>query len=145
MFFSLTVIYPLTAGIVGAPQITSKPVSSIFLCSPLPSGTWRTPSLSIPWCCLSTFFSVCLVFFPFSLLLRPDLMNGRHVHTTSVYVSLRWSGGLRVVRLPARSALIRAYVPVWLAGLKTPAVVGENFVRVSGTHRAPNFTHHKLM
>ena len=23
-----------------------------FLCSPLPSGTWRTPGLSIPWCCL---------------------------------------------------------------------------------------------
>ena len=33
---------------------------------------------------------------------RPDLMNGRHVHTTSVCVSLRWSG-LRVVRLPAGS------------------------------------------
>ena len=33
----------------------------------------------------------------------PDLMNGRHVHTTAVCVSLRWPGGLRVVRLSARS------------------------------------------
>ena len=33
----------------------------------------------------------------------PDLMNRRHVHTTAVCVSLRWSGALRVVRLPAGS------------------------------------------
>ena len=32
----------------------SQPVSSIFLCSPLPSATWRTPGLSIPWCYLPT-------------------------------------------------------------------------------------------
>ena len=51
-------IYLLTMGIVGAPQMTSQPVSSIFLCFPLTSGTWRTPGLSIPWC-LPTSFSVC--------------------------------------------------------------------------------------
>ena len=28
--------------------LISRPVSSIFLCSSLPSGTWRTPGLSIP-------------------------------------------------------------------------------------------------
>ena len=35
----------------------------------------------------------------------PDLMNRRHVHTTgtAICVSLRWPGGLRVVRLPAGS------------------------------------------
>ena len=33
----------------------------------------------------------------------PDLMNGRHEHTTAICISLRWSGGLRVVRLPAGS------------------------------------------
>ena len=81
-------------------------VSSVFPCSPLPSGTWRTPGLSIPWCCLPTASSVCLVFFPLSLCLArwflPDLMNGRHDHTTAVCVSLRWSG-LRVVRLLAGS------------------------------------------
>ena len=33
----------------------------------------------------------------------PDLMNGKHVHTTAVCVSLRWSGDLHVVQLPAGS------------------------------------------
>ena len=37
--------YPLTAGVVGAPQMTVQPVFSIFLCFPLPSGTLRTPGL----------------------------------------------------------------------------------------------------
>ena len=36
-------------------------------CSPLPSGTWRSQGLSIPWCCPPTSSSVCLVFFPLSL------------------------------------------------------------------------------
>ena len=45
-------------------RMISQPVSSIFPCSSLPSGTWRTPSLSIPWRCLPTSSSVCLVFFP---------------------------------------------------------------------------------
>ena len=40
-----------------------------FPCSPLPSGTWRTPGLFIPRCCLPTSSSVCLVFFPLSLCL----------------------------------------------------------------------------
>ena len=62
-------IYPLAAWVFGAPQMISQPVSSIFPCSPLPSGTCRTPILSIPWCCLPTSSSVCLVFFPFSLYL----------------------------------------------------------------------------
>ena len=33
--------------------------------------------------------------------LWPVQMNGRHVHTTACGVYSRWSGGLRVVRLPA--------------------------------------------
>ena len=68
---------------------------------------WWTPGPSIPWCYFRPSFSVCLVFFPLSLCLArwfwPDLMNERHVHTTSVCVSLQWSGGLRVVWLPAWS------------------------------------------
>ena len=83
---SSPLIYPLTARVIGAQQMISQPVSSIFLCSPLPSGTWRTLGLSIPCCCLPTSSSVCLVFFPLSLCLArwfwPDLMNGRHDHTT---------------------------------------------------------------
>ena len=55
----------------------------------------------------STSSSVCLVFFPPLLYLArwfwPDLLNGRHAHTTAVCVSLRWSGDLRVVRLLAGS------------------------------------------
>ena len=66
-----------------------------------------TPGLSIPWCCLPTSSSVCLVFFSLSLWLArwfwPDLMNERHDHITAVYVSLRWSGGLCVVWLLAGS------------------------------------------
>ena len=85
-------IYPLIARVVGAPQMISQPVSSMFPCSPLPSETLRTPGLSIPCCCLPTSSSVCLVFFPLSLCLArwfwPDLMNGRHDHTTAVCISL---------------------------------------------------------
>ena len=47
-------INPLTARVVGAPQMIFQPVFSIFPCSPLPSGTCRTPGLSIPCCCLPT-------------------------------------------------------------------------------------------
>ena len=36
-------IYPLPARVDGAPKMISQPVFSIFPCSPLPSGTWRTP------------------------------------------------------------------------------------------------------
>ena len=102
----IIIIYPLTTRVVGAPQMILQLVSSIFLCYPLPSRTWQTQGLSISWCCLPT-SSACLVFFPLSLCLArwfwPDLMNGRHVHTTAVYISLQWSGSLRVVWLPAGS------------------------------------------
>ena len=36
---AFTFTYLLTAGVVSAPQMTSQPVSPIFLCSTLPSGT----------------------------------------------------------------------------------------------------------
>ena len=39
----------ITVRVVGVPQMILHPVSSIFPCSPLPSGTWRNPCLSIPW------------------------------------------------------------------------------------------------
>ena len=64
----IIIIYPLTARVVGAPQMILQTVFSIFPCSPLPSGTCWTPGLSIPWC-LPTSSSVCLVFFPISLCL----------------------------------------------------------------------------
>ena len=83
LFFTFT--YSLTAGVVGAPQMTSQPVSSNFLWSPLPYGTLRTPGLSIPWCFLPTTFFFLSAFSLLSLCLArwfwPDLMNGRHVRT----------------------------------------------------------------
>ena len=103
----IIIINPLTARVVGAPQIILQPVFSILPCSPLFSGTCRTPGLFIPWCCLPTSSSVCLVFFSLSLCLArwfwPDLMNGKHDYTTAVCVSLRPSGGFRVVQMPAGS------------------------------------------
>ena len=89
----IIIINPLTARVVGAPQMILQPLFSIFPCSPLPSGTWRTPGLSIPWCCLPNSTFVRLVFFSLSLCLAiwfwPDLMSGKHDHTTAVCVSLR--------------------------------------------------------
>ena len=35
----IIIIYPLSAKVAGAPQMISKPVFSIFPCSPLHSGT----------------------------------------------------------------------------------------------------------
>ena len=87
----ITIINPLTARVIGAPQMIWQPVFSIFPCSPLPSGTFRTPWLSIPWCCLPNSSSVCLVFFPLSVCLArwfwPDLMNRKHGHATAVCIS----------------------------------------------------------
>ena len=40
---TIIVINHLTARVVGAPQMILQPVFSIFPCSPLPSGTCRTP------------------------------------------------------------------------------------------------------
>ena len=40
----IIIIDPLTARVVGAPQMISQQVSSILPCSPLPSRTWRTPA-----------------------------------------------------------------------------------------------------
>ena len=43
----IIIINPLTARVVGAPQMILQPVFSIFPCSPLPSGTCRTPGLNL--------------------------------------------------------------------------------------------------
>ena len=42
----IIIINPLTARVVGAPQMISQPVFSMFPCSPPPSGTCRIPDLS---------------------------------------------------------------------------------------------------
>ena len=60
--FIIIIINPLTARVVGAPQMILQPVFSIFPCSPLSSGTCRTPGLSgkiIPHYCL---FVCCIAY-----------------------------------------------------------------------------------
>ena len=47
-YIIIIIFYPLTARVVGAPQMISQPVSSIFPCSPLPSVTWRTQACPFP-------------------------------------------------------------------------------------------------
>ena len=47
-YIIIIIINPLTARVVGSPQMILQPVFSIFPCSPPPSGTCRTPGLSIP-------------------------------------------------------------------------------------------------
>ena len=86
---------------------TTNDFTTSFL-HPLPSGTFGElqacplPDVVFPPLLLSALSSS-----PFHCALQnvfwPDLMNGRHDHTTAVCVSLRWSGGLRVVQLPAGS------------------------------------------
>ena len=77
-----------------------QPVSSIFPCSPLPSVTWQSPGLSIPWCCLPISSSVCLVFSPFHCALQDEFgqtwwMGDRSIllQFTSLYNCQRSSCG----------------------------------------------------
>ena len=83
----LIILYPLATRVVGALHVTSQPVSSIFSCSPVPSGTWPAPGLAIPRCCLPTSSSVWLVSFPLSLCLarrflaRPYLVRSGQTQT----------------------------------------------------------------
>ena len=51
----IIIINPLTARVVGAPRMILQPDFSIFPCSPLPSGTCRTPGLM-----LSSHLFLCL-------------------------------------------------------------------------------------
>ena len=86
--FIIIIVYPLTARVVGTQQMISQTVSSIFPCSPLPSGTWRTPGLALmlsshlflcPPCLLPPFTVACKIVFG-----RPDERE-----TCPYYFSLR--------------------------------------------------------
>ena len=78
--------------------MNSRPVHSLML----------SPHLFLCLPCLLPHFTV-----PFKMF-WPDLSNGRHDHTTAVCVSLRWSRGLHVVRLPNGSWF---GLPHWWHGL----------------------------
>ena len=105
----IIIIYPLTARVVRALQMISQPVFSIFSVLHCPLGPAELqacpfPDVVFPPLPLSALYSS-----PFHCTLGrwfwPHRMNGRHDHTTAVCVSLRSSGGRRVVRLPAGSRL----------------------------------------
>ena len=70
-------------------------------------GHKQKTEYEIGYCLVGSEMCIRDSFFPLSLCLArwfwPDLINGRHVHTTAVWVYLRCSGGLRAVRLPAGS------------------------------------------
>ena len=113
LFLCLIHVYlyhrPLIAGVVGAPQVTSyqfPPFFSVLHC-PLGLGELQAhlfPDVVFPPPPLSALSSS-----PFHCASQdgfwPDLMNGKHDHTTAVCVSLQSSGDLRVVQLPAGSWL----------------------------------------
>ena len=93
--FIIIIIYPSTMRVVWAPQVISQPLSSIFPCSPLSSGTLRTPGLSIPWCCLPT-SSLSGTFSPFHHALQDGFGQTWWTGDMTIplqFVSLRWSGG----------------------------------------------------
>ena len=73
------------------------------------TALWDLPnSRPVHFLILSSHLFLCLpsLLLPFIVpykMVLADLMNGRHDHTTAVCVSLRSSGGLRVVQMPAGS------------------------------------------
>ena len=102
----IIIIYPLTRGSLEYHKCFCNqfPPFSVYFAAPWDLANSRpVHSLMLSYhlflwlpCLLPPFTVPCKTFWP-------DLMNGKHDHTTAVWVSLRWSGGLRVVRLPAGS------------------------------------------
>ena len=97
-----------------------QPVSSIFPCSPLPSGTCQTPDLSISWCCLPTSSSVCLVFFLLSLCLAR-------------WFGQTWWTGDMTIPLQFASLYYGQEVIVWSL---CPLDLGMDFERLNGSGHA---------
>ena len=126
---SSSMIYPLTARVVGAPQIISQPVSSILPCYPLPSGTWRTLGLSIPLCCLPTSSTVCLdFFFPFTVpcrmvSARPDEWEAWPYHfSLRLFTIVRSSYGPIAGWILARTSSLVTWSLYEMPGRTSPTV-----------------------
>ena len=117
-----TFTYSLTTRVVGALQVTSQPVSPILLCTPLTSGTWLIPGLSIPWCCLPTSSAVFLPFFSLPckmILARHDELEtcprsrctGRWRFKTKNLICFQldthWSNACHLARLPDREKSLK--------------------------------------
>ena len=82
-------IYSLTVRVVGAPQMISQPVSSIFPCSPLPSGTWRTPDLSSLMLSSHLFLCPSCLLHPFTVPCKMVLARPNERETRPYHCSLR--------------------------------------------------------
>ena len=99
----LSLLYPLTARVVRAPQMISQPVSSIFPVLHCLLGLGELQACPFTDVVFPPLSLSALSSSPFHCALQDgfwlDLMNVRHDHTTAVCVFVRWSG-LRVIRLP---------------------------------------------
>ena len=112
--------YPLTTGVVRAPQMTLQPVSSIFLHCRLGRGELQA-------------CPACLVFFPLSLciarLFWQDLMKrDTFPYHFSLHFFLHWSGDLHVVWLPAGSWHRLSH---WQCGLCVKCVVSVSYTHLT--------------
>ena len=96
-------VNPLAARVTGAPQMTLQPVFSISPVLHCPLGLTELQACPFPGVEFPPLPLPALSSSPLSLCLArwfwPDLMNGKHDHTTAVCVSLRSSGGLRMVQV----------------------------------------------
>ena len=97
----IIIINPLTARVVGAPQMILQSVFSIFPVLHCPLGLAELQACPFPDVVFPTLPLSALSSSLFHCALQ-DLMKGRHDHTTAVCISLRRSG-LCVVQLPAGS------------------------------------------
>ena len=91
---SFTFTYPLTAGVVRATKVTSQQVSSIFLWDWVNSRPVKYRKLSS-----HLFFCLPRLLFSFTVPCKMVLARPGEREACPYHFSLRWSGGLRVVRL----------------------------------------------
>ena len=74
--FIIIIINPLTARVVGAPQIILQPVFSIFPCSPLPSGTcWNSRPVHSLMLSSLLFFCLPCHLPPFTVFCKMDFVR----------------------------------------------------------------------
>ena len=71
---------------------------------------WRTPGLSIPWCCLPTSSPVCVVFFPLSLCQQDgfgQILLQIIVRTVIICSPPAWTSSAWMLSTPADFAFFR--------------------------------------
>ena len=91
----IIIIKPLTVRVVGAPRWFCNQFSPFFPVLHCPLGLAELQACPFP--------DVVFPPLPLSALSSSPFHPALHDHTTAVFVSLRWSGGLHVVRMPPGS------------------------------------------